>query len=107
MSKNTIFGEEHFIDTQMIKLMEQRNNAIDNYVFEQMENTIKGAQKGRQAKYIELVSKLDTLSPLKTLTRGYVLTEKDGVLVKSSKQLKENDEIKLRFHDGEKIARCI
>ena len=92
--------------TDPIRKIRDMSVVLDSYV-QKMENTIKGAQKGRQAKYIELVSKLDTLSPLKTLTRGYVLTEKDGVLVKSSKQLKENDEIKLRFHDGEKIARCI
>ena len=79
---------------------------LDSYV-QKMENKIKNIQKDRQARYIEAVSKLDALSPLKTLTRGYVLTEKDGVLIKSAKELNENDEVKLRFHDGEKIARCI
>ena len=79
---------------------------LDAYV-QKMENKIKNIQKDRQAKYVEVVAKLDALSPLKTLTRGYVLTEKDGVLVKSAKELKENDEVKLRFYDGEKIARCI
>ena len=38
---NTIFGEEHFIDTAMVELVEQRNRAIDNLVFEQMENVLK------------------------------------------------------------------
>ena len=56
---------------------------------------------------MELVAKLDALSPLKTLTRGYVLTEKDGVLVTKAQDLKENDEVKLRFCDGEKKAKVI
>ena len=66
---------------------------------------MKNIQKEQQSKYVELVAKLDTLSPLKTLTRGYVLTEKEGVLVKSAKDLNINDEVKLRFYDGEKTAR--
>jgi len=80
--------------------------ALDSYV-QRLENSAKSVQKEKRTQYIEIVAKLDTLSPLKTLTRGYVLTEKDGVLVKSAKDLKENDKVKLRFHDGEKMARCI
>jgi len=76
---------------------------LDSYI-QRIENKIKYIQKSKQAKYIEIIAKLDTLSPLKTLTRGYVLTEKDGILIKSASELKENDEVKLRFHDGEKIA---
>jgi exonuclease VII large subunit len=44
---------------------------------------------------------------LKTLTRGYTLAEKDNKIVKNVKELKEGDEIKLIFHDGEKTATCI
>ena len=39
------------------------------------------------------MSKLDTLSPLKTLTRGYSLTEKDNKIVKSAKELKKDDKV--------------
>ena len=58
-------------------------------------------EKGR---YIELISKLDALSPLKTLYRGYSITEKDGSVVKSVKQLKSGDNIEIRFNDGSKKA---
>ena len=68
---------------------------------------IRNIQKDKNTKFIELVSKLDTLSPLKTLTRGYCLTEKDNHIIKSVNQLKENDEIKLKFYDGEKKAKVI
>ena len=50
------------------------------------------------------MSKLDTLSPLKTLTRGYSLTEKDNKIVKSAKELEKDDKVKLKFSDGEKDA---
>ena len=65
---------------------------------------IKNIQKDNQASYIELVTKLDALSPLKTLTRGYTLTEKDGKIIKSATKLKKNDKIKIKFVDGEKFA---
>lgn len=65
---------------------------------------IKNIKKDNQTAYIELVTKLDALSPLKTLTRGYTLTEKDGKIVKSATELQQNDKVKLKFVDGEKIA---
>ena len=76
---------------------------LDSYV-QRLENKVKNIQKDNQTKYVELVTKLDTLSPLKTLIRGYVLTEKDGNLIKSANELKQGDEVKLRFFDGEKVA---
>ena len=57
-----------------------------------------------KADFSNVIAKLDTLSPLKTLVRGYSITEKDGVVVSSSKDLKTGDELKLRFIDGSKDA---
>lgn len=67
-------------------------------------NIIKIQIQEKQKKEIELISKLDALSPLKTLTRGYCITEKDGKIVKYTKDLKSKDEIKLKLVDGEKQA---
>ena len=65
---------------------------------------IKNIQKDNQTLYIELVTKLDALSPLKTLTRGYTLTEKSGKIIKSATELQQNDKVKIKFIDGDKIA---
>ena len=43
----------------------------------------------------------------KTLIRGYSITEKNGKIIKSSKELKVNDDIKLRFVDGEVKAKVL
>ncbi len=45
-------------------------------------------------------AKLDALSPLGALARGYALAEKGEKIVKSAKELKKEDEITLRFCDG-------
>lgn len=76
---------------------------LDSYI-KQLENQIKTKQEKEKSRYIELVAKLDAFSPLKTLTRGYSLTEKNGKIVKSEKDLKSGDEIEIRFIDGSKEA---
>ena len=72
-----------------------------------LENIIKIKLKESQKKQVELISKLDALSPLKTLTRGYCIAEHNGKIIKSSKDLKEKDIINLKLVDGEKQAQII
>lgn len=50
------------------------------------------------------ITKLDALSPLKTLLRGYSITKKGGKVVSSVKDLHKDDEISIRFTDGEAIG---
>ncbi len=79
---------------------------IDTYI-KTLENIIKTKQKAEKTKYIELVSKLDTLSPLKTLTRGYSLVESNNKIVKSTKDVKTGDKVDIRFVDGTKKAEIL
>ena len=79
---------------------------IDNYVKRQ-ENTKNIIKEKNKNKYIELVAKLDTLSPLKTLLRGYSIVEKDNKVIKSIEELKINDEVTIKLKDGEKNAKII
>ena len=72
-----------------------------------MENSIKNKIKDLKTKEIELISKLDTLSPLKTLTRGFCIAEIDGKTVKSVFNLKTDDVLNLKFSDGEKKTKVI
>ena len=69
-------------------------------IIKNLENLITNKVKDAKTKSIELISKLDTLSPLKTLTRGYSIAQKDGKTIKSVKELKTNDELDIRFTDG-------
>ncbi|MBQ8535288.1 MAG: exodeoxyribonuclease VII large subunit [Bacilli bacterium] len=51
-------------------------------------------------KYLQIISKLETLSPLLTLKRGYTITKVNDKVVKSSKDLKSGDNITIDFTDG-------
>ena len=68
---------------------------------------IKNILATHHANFSKIVTKLDALSPLKTLTRGYCITEKDGKIVKKSTDLKKDDTIKIKFTDGVTDARVI
>lgn len=80
------------------KIKEQYINL--DIIIKNLENLITNKVKDAKTKSIELISKLDALSPLKTLTRGYSIAQKDGKTIKSVKKLKTNDEIDIRFTDG-------
>ena len=54
-----------------------------------------------------MISKLDTLSPLKTLKRGYSIVEKDNKIVKTIKDLEVGNKINIKFIDGEKTAQIL
>lgn len=79
---------------------------VDTYI-KKLENIIKTKQKEEKTKYVKLVAKLDTLSPLKTLTRGYSLVEKNNNIIKSAKDVNTGDKIDLKFSDGTKQAEIL
>lgn len=72
-----------------------------------IENNINNKLNIVKRKSIEQITKLDALSPLKTLTRGYCIAEQNEKVVRSCKSLKKDDIIKLRFVDGEKLTNVI
>ena len=72
-----------------------------------METVIKSKMKDYKLKSVELVTKLDSLSPLKTLARGYSIIEKDGKATKSVKELNKGDNIDLRLEDGKVKAEIL
>lgn len=92
--------------TDSTRKIKEQYMIIDTYI-KRLESKIKIIQKDKKTQFIKLISKLDTLSPLKTLQRGYSLTEKEGKIIKSVKDLKKDEEVKLRFFDGEKQAKIL
>ena len=51
-------------------------------------------------KYLQIISKLETLSPLLTLQRGYSISRCNGNVISSVKNVKKKDIIDIEFNDG-------
>ena len=90
--------------TDPLKRINENYIAIDMKV-KAMQVAIQNKLKETRAKAEGNILKLDALSPLKTLTRGYSIAEYNGAVLKSTNQVKENDEISIRLQDGKITAR--
>ena len=88
--------DKFIIDKENIKL----NNIIAKPLFS---NPLVILDKTKQ-KYTLLLSKLDALSPLKTLERGYGIIKIGDKAVTSIKDLKKDDLVNIELKDGSKEA---
>ena len=84
--------------------LEQRKKAL-----QLLENRLISVQlqqvNRKKQRYIGLTAKLDAMSPLKVLTRGYAMAQtEDGRLIRSTQDVKENDRIVVSVSDGEILA---
>ena len=80
--------------------IEQRGKTL-----ELLKNRLESVQKQviyqNNQRYLTLTAKLDALSPLKVLTRGYAMVStQDSLLVRSVKQVKPEDTVQIRVSDG-------
>ena len=82
----------------------QEQYLIIDQNIKKLENLIKTKYEKDKTKYIEIIAKLDAYSPLKTLARGYTITEKNGKIVKKVEELKTGDKITIKLVDGKKNA---
>lgn len=78
-------------------LIDRKVKSLENFALQNL--------KDCKLKATKAITRLDTLSPLKTLTRGYSMVEVDGEVVSSSKDLKKGDMINLLFADGNTKAK--
>ena len=69
-----------------------------------IENLVVKKERELRLKTVQIITKIDSLSPLKALTRGYAVAEKNGNIVKSISDIKLNDEINITFSDGKAKA---
>ena len=69
------------------------------------ETKVKSALQENKIKCINLISRIDAMSPLKTLTRGYSVIENiDGKVINKKEDVKIGDELKLLVTDGNIIT---
>ena len=77
----------------------EKRMLIDNDV-KNLCNLIKIKMSNFETLLTKNITKIDGLSPLKIMARGYLISEKDGRIVKSAKSINQNDDIQLQYFDG-------
>ena len=83
-----------------VGLVRPRREAVDR-AGDRMESAIRGLTTLRRARLIEVAGKIDVLSPLATLRRGYALPQDaDGRILRSVEAFAEGDRFALRVSDG-------
>ena len=87
-------------------LKEPNRKIQENYIqidqqVKKLINLIQTRQEKEKNGYAKMIAKLDAYSPLKTLGRGYTITQKEGKVVKQVTELKRGDMVKIRFQDGQ------
>lgn len=87
--------------------MKTPKDRIDDYnlkldsLLKSMENSLKMKTMILKRQFAEQTAKLDALSPLQTLSRGYSIpTTEDGTVIRSAEEMKKGMEFTLRLKDG-------
>lgn len=59
----------------------------------------------KRERFVRLTAKLDAMSPLKVLGRGYSMAMKQGAILKSAKDVRQDDELTLVLKDGKVVTK--
>lgn len=79
---------------------------LDNYI-KNILDKMNGRYKDANFRFMNLISKLDSLSPLKTLERGYAIAQTNGKAVKSVAEISVGQELDIKLVDGTIAANVI
>ena len=93
--------------TSPLGYIEQRRDNMQN-----MNNRLIAAQNRylslRRQKFIGMTAKLDAMSPLKVLSRGYAMAQlEDGAVIRSVKQVSRGDKASISLGDGTLTAQIL
>ena len=88
------------------QVLDTRRQEVD-LLGEKIVDHIKQELRFEREHYLQVIGKLDTLSPLATLQRGYSIAQKkDGTFIKRVDQVEIDEEIKLTLAVGQLTVNC-
>lgn len=101
---DAILDRLKFSTKNLVNIKEKKyQQIIKSYIWQKPEQLI----EKKQNKYLQLVSKLETLSPLLTIKRGYSITKKEGRVITSIKEVRKKDQIEIELTDGSISAEIV
>jgi exodeoxyribonuclease VII large subunit len=88
------------LEKRPLDIIREHRMNIDR-ILKTNENIVKMKVEKSKSKYLQLVAKIDALSPLKTLSRGYsVVQNEDGQVISKVSNVKKNDKLNITLTDG-------
>ena len=90
--------------TDATAFLQDRKMYLD-YVHQKLAGAARSVVEADSRRFAQLTAKLDAMSPLKVLSRGYAMVQsEDGAVLRSSKQVNTGDQVRVRL--GEGTLRC-
>jgi exodeoxyribonuclease VII large subunit len=88
------------------RLREQAQRCDDWHL--RLERAIKGRLEAKRAGLEKMAAKLDALSPLKVLERGYSIVREHATekVIRSAKDVATGQELRITFHDGHRTVKA-
>lgn len=99
---------ENLCNSQVLKKQQKVIENCELYLdvlHARMTNSYKDILSNYSSNFYSLCSKLDSLSPLKVLSRGYSIIKKDNNIILKSNELSIGDNISIQFTDSEVSAK--
>lgn len=69
-------------------------------LLERMQDAFSFCTDEKESRLLSVIGRLEALSPLSVLKRGYSVVSRNGRVLKSKNEVKENDRLTVRFSDG-------
>jgi exodeoxyribonuclease VII large subunit len=99
--------QRSWVFNQPYRFLEEKRMRVDR-AYEQLNGNLEKNLVGMEHALGILQAKLETLSPLAILNRGYTVTERtNGKLAKSMHDVQVGDQITTRFFDGSILAKVV
>ncbi len=89
------------VDMPNVERIVQNKQLDIDRICDKMANKIQFVLQNNINKTTNLISRIDALSPLKVMSRGFSAVYKDGKHIKSVGKLKYGDNITIKFNDGD------
>jgi exodeoxyribonuclease VII large subunit len=97
---------KNYAFNQPIDILLRYRQKIDEYINVIETNNLHKVELYKQS--VESLNKrLQSVNPKSILKRGYCLVEKDKKIISQSKELKQNDDVKIVFHDNSRQAKIL
>lgn len=106
VSQKVAFGESRLKTLSGSSVLKSPEKYFDikvselDYISEKLRDKFGDIINANGAQFSSLVAKLDALSPLAVLSRGYSIANKDDKVVSSVREISSGDDLVLVFNDG-------